>query len=480
MFYFFLVVPVMACSADVSKEDAFKVAEKRYRRQKARSFDDPLFKDALDCSRLVRPPRRLARAPRAQFSSYPVHGAARTRDPSGPAMWWTCPPSTPGDACWHAPASSPSAPAPVRPPRRTTGQFSPLAVARSGALTRRGLPATGFLLATNPFTADQQRLWCSRCMLGYVHDANQSNVHALFGPVLDGLWPAACRGETLQRRRRRPLPQPLQGPHPAAPGGVGGAHITAAPPCGSSVGGGGPGDGCPPEGGREPPLAARTLLNKVRWLTLGHHYDWTRRQYPPGAVTPFPADAAALTAAVAAELGLALRPEAAIVNFYRPSSTMGGHRDDLEGTFEHPVVSVSFGLPCLFLLGGRDRSQEPVPLFVRSGDILVLSGESRLAVHGARPVPAACSQVPSHARAHAGVPVIFNHSCPRHLTGDANGACDVEGAGAREEGRGAAELWPHSAPLPHALSEEAHAAHLSAFMARTRVNLNVRQVWPDE
>lgn len=241
--------------------------------------------------------------------------------------------------------------------------------------SRRGRLATGFLLATNPFTAEQQRAWCSRCVLGFLHDTNQSNVDALYGPVLDGLWPAACRGETVGQRCRG---RPREAQCPVAP------RAGEMAPSASVPEGGGPACGSPRDDGRQQPLPARALLNKVRWVTLGHHYDWTRRQYPPGAVTPFPVDAGALAAAVAAELGLSLRPEAAIVNFYRPSSTMGGHRDDLEATFEHPVVSVSLGLPCLFLLGARDRGEEPVPLFVRSGDILVLSGESRLAVHGVR------------------------------------------------------------------------------------------------
>lgn len=47
----------MARPAPAPGDDAFKRAEKRYRRQKSRSLDDPLFKDALDCARLVRPPQ---------------------------------------------------------------------------------------------------------------------------------------------------------------------------------------------------------------------------------------------------------------------------------------------------------------------------------------------------------------------------------------------------------------------------------------
>jgi alkylated DNA repair dioxygenase AlkB len=30
---------------------------------------------------------------------------------------------------------------------------------------------------------------------------------------------------------------------------------------------------------------------------------------------------------------------------------MGGHVDDAERTYDHPVVSLSIGCPCIFLLG---------------------------------------------------------------------------------------------------------------------------------
>ncbi|OEH79412.1 hypothetical protein cyc_03254 [Cyclospora cayetanensis] len=40
------------------------------------------------------------------------------------------------------------------------------------------------------------------------------------------------------------------------------------------------------------------------------------------------------------------------------------------------------GLPCLFLLGGSTREEEPLPLVLRSGDLLILSGPARLLLHG--------------------------------------------------------------------------------------------------
>ena len=30
---------------------------------------------------------------------------------------------------------------------------------------------------------------------------------------------------------------------------------------------------------------------------------------------------------------------------------MGGHIDDAERTYDHPVIAISIGCPCIFLLG---------------------------------------------------------------------------------------------------------------------------------
>ena len=40
---------------------------------------------------------------------------------------------------------------------------------------------------------------------------------------------------------------------------------------------------------------------------------------------------------------------------------MGGHVDDAELTYAHPVVSLSMGRPCSFLVGGDDVLPTPLP-----------------------------------------------------------------------------------------------------------------------
>lgn len=59
-------------------------------------------------------------------------------------------------------------------------------------------------------------------------------------------------------------------------------------------------------------------------------------------------DHARLGADLGRAVGQPLRPEAAIVNYYAPRSSMGGHCDDAEPCQDAPIVSLSFGTwrPC--------------------------------------------------------------------------------------------------------------------------------------
>ena len=75
-------------------------------------------------------------------------------------------------------------------------------------------------------------------------------------------------------------------------------------------------------------------------------------------------------------------PEACLVNYYAASAKMGLHQDKDEEDFAAPVLSVSLGDTGIFRLGGRSR-QDPTRAFeLRSGDVVVLGGDDRLAFHG--------------------------------------------------------------------------------------------------
>ena len=61
---------------------------------------------------------------------------------------------------------------------------------------------------------------------------------------------------------------------------------------------------------------------------------------------------------------------------------MGGHVDDAEEEKKKPIVSVSFGNSVVFLIGGTTREVEPTALYIRSGDVVIMGGESRKFYHG--------------------------------------------------------------------------------------------------
>lgn len=75
-------------------------------------------------------------------------------------------------------------------------------------------------------------------------------------------------------------------------------------------------------------------------------------------------------------------PEACLVNYYTDDAKMGLHQDRDEQVHDAPVLSISLGNDCLFRIGGTSRGGKTKSLRLQSGDVLVLSGPSRMAFHG--------------------------------------------------------------------------------------------------
>ena len=75
-------------------------------------------------------------------------------------------------------------------------------------------------------------------------------------------------------------------------------------------------------------------------------------------------------------------PEACLVNYYEPDAKMGLHQDRDEQDFEAPVLSISLGDRCLFRYGGEKRNDPTKSFKLESGDVMLLSGASRLIFHG--------------------------------------------------------------------------------------------------
>ena len=75
-------------------------------------------------------------------------------------------------------------------------------------------------------------------------------------------------------------------------------------------------------------------------------------------------------------------PDAALVNLYDDRARMGMHRDADERS-PAPVVSLSIGDSCVFRFGNTvNRNRPYTDIELRSGDLFVFGGPSRLAYHG--------------------------------------------------------------------------------------------------
>lgn len=74
--------------------------------------------------------------------------------------------------------------------------------------------------------------------------------------------------------------------------------------------------------------------------------------------------------------------DSCLINSYEPGSRLTLHQDRNEGDFSQPVVSVSLGLPAVFLFGGLTRSERPLRIPLNHGDVVVWGGPARLCHHG--------------------------------------------------------------------------------------------------
>lgn len=124
-----------------------------------------------------------------------------------------------------------------------------------------------------------------------------------------------------------------------------------------------------------------TNCGALGWVTdkeRGYRYQPTH----PVTGEPWPPIPEALLRVWREVSGYPHPPEACLVNFYAADARMGLHQDRDEKDFAAPVVSVSLGDDCLFRVGQSTREGGTKSFRLKSGDVVVLGGEGRLAFHG--------------------------------------------------------------------------------------------------
>lgn len=133
---------------------------------------------------------------------------------------------------------------------------------------------------------------------------------------------------------------------------------------------------------------AMTSCGALGWVTDRKGYRYDPRD--PATGGPWPAMPAALralaTRAAAAGGFPDFAPDSCLVNLYEPGARLSLHQDRNERDFAHPIVSVSLGVPAVFLLGGGKRTDPTQPVGLAHGDVLVFGGPARLAYHGVKPL----------------------------------------------------------------------------------------------
>jgi DNA oxidative demethylase len=133
---------------------------------------------------------------------------------------------------------------------------------------------------------------------------------------------------------------------------------------------------------------AMTNCGSAGWVTDRSGYRYSPDD--PDTGKPWPvmppllrelADRAAMRAGFA---GFA--PDVCLINRYVPGAKMSLHQDKDELDFGAPIVSVSLGLPAIFMFGGLTRSDKPRRFRLEHGDVAVWGGPSRLFYHGVAPL----------------------------------------------------------------------------------------------
>lgn len=133
---------------------------------------------------------------------------------------------------------------------------------------------------------------------------------------------------------------------------------------------------------------AMTNCGPLGWVSDRSGYRYDPVDPDSGAPwPPMPALFRRLAAAAAGEGGFAnYVPDACLINRYEPGAKLSLHIDKDERDAIAPIVSLSLGLPAVFLWGGARRADRTRRIRLESGDVVVWGGPARFTYHGVAPL----------------------------------------------------------------------------------------------
>ncbi|MEC5384963.1 DNA oxidative demethylase AlkB [Uliginosibacterium sp. H3] len=135
---------------------------------------------------------------------------------------------------------------------------------------------------------------------------------------------------------------------------------------------------------------AMSCCGDLGWVTDSTGYRYQRNDPLTGHAWPeMPVAFRRLAVRAADSAGFAgFQPDACLINRYEPGARMSLHQDKNERDFSAPIVSVSLGLPAVFLFGGMARSDKSLRVQLAHGDVVVWGAAARLRYHGVMPLAA--------------------------------------------------------------------------------------------
>lgn len=134
-----------------------------------------------------------------------------------------------------------------------------------------------------------------------------------------------------------------------------------------------------------------TNCGTLGWTSDRRGYRYSRVDPQTGKPWPaLPAPFLALARRAANAAGFPdVQPDACLINRYEPGLRLSLHQDKNERDFDFPIISVSLGIPAIFLFGGLQRSDRTQRVPLQHGDVAVWGGPDRLRYHGIAPLKAA-------------------------------------------------------------------------------------------
>ena len=145
---------------------------------------------------------------------------------------------------------------------------------------------------------------------------------------------------------------------------------------------------------------AMTNCGALGWVSDTSGYRYSAVDPDSGQPwAPMPETFFVLAREAAAQAGFpGFAPDACLVNRYEPGARLSLHQDRNERDLDAPIVSVSLGLPAVFVFGGPKRSDRTMRVPLAHGDVMVWGGPSRLRYHGVLALKAAQHPLPGGCR----------------------------------------------------------------------------------